>query len=145
MPHSLYITKWFLEWTFCIEEFKTKDSYLDHLQNEFGKEAYTSLLQANNDPSYLKQHIALQKVIQIDKAPLPSGLSAVSKPYGPFWLIHSFDWASYRVADSLVVKRLRPSPDPYFIKLRSFERDLTLMQLAQGWDWVTFVVFLLSC
>ena len=139
IPHASFIKAWFLEWCFCIEEFALDDSYLKHISNTFGPIAYQNIKQDMDSPEYLKQHIALQKVLQIDNITLPSFSGATAQPSGPFSLLAALEWAPFNFIDHLIFK-FSPLPShpskPHFIKLRGWERTVLELQITQGWAWL---------
>lgn len=141
IPHATFIKAWFLEWCFCIEEFALDDSYLHHISNTYGQTAYDNIKQDMDSPSYLKQHVALQKVLQLYNTPLPSFSGATAQPDGPFSLIASSDnWNSDSFVDHLIFK-WSPLPNhpfkPNFIKVRGWERLLLNFQITQGLPWLS--------
>lgn len=58
-----------------------KDTYLEYLQSITTYQGYLNLVQNNDAPGYLKQHIALQKVLQIDQMENPAGLASDDKVF----------------------------------------------------------------
>lgn len=102
-PKNSLITAWFKEFNYCLEEFELKDSYLVHLQDTYGMDVYNKLVQKNPMPDYLKQHVALQKAMQIDGAVPFSGLDACSPPMGPLIFAEVSGWKAEKVAEYLLV------------------------------------------
>ena len=139
IPHATFIKAWFLEWCFCIEEFALDDAYLHAISNTFGPIAYQNIKQDMDSPSYLKQHVALQKVLQLDNITLPSFSGATAQPDGPFSLIESSDnWNSDSFVDRLIFKwSPLPNHPPNFIKVRGWERLLLDFQITQGLSWLS--------
>lgn len=134
IPKAKYIAYWFLEFNKCFEEFGMKDEYLLHLQAEYGSKVYSGLIQASDSPSYLKQHICLQKVLLVDKIIPPSSLSALKPPFGPFFALKLVGWDSWELVKQLV-QEYNPwymGNSPRFIKLTSYERDIMRMQILEG-------------
>jgi Capsular polysaccharide synthesis protein len=134
VPASKYIAYWFIEFNKCFVEFGMTDVYLDHLKDTYGTRIYNSLVQASDSPSYLKQHLTLQKVLLVDKILAPSTLSALKPPYGPFYFQRMMGWDSFELVNQLV-QEFNPwyaGNVPAFVKLTSYERDIMRMQTVQG-------------
>lgn len=135
IPHGRLITAWFLEFSRCYETFGMEDLYLESLRNEFGEQRYQNLVQGNNAPSYLKQHITLQKVLQIDHAPIPTGLSSQDPLYGPFSILSKVDWDPWRYVDEIFTKPWTGDV-PALLKLRKYDRYIILYYLRRRNDWL---------
>ncbi|KAJ3301608.1 hypothetical protein HDV03_000645 [Kappamyces sp. JEL0829] len=136
VPQADYILHWFLEWSYCVLIHQASDSYLNHLELDFGELVYNQLVQASDSPSYLKQHVSLQKVLRLDNIKGPSGLSALKPPLGPLWMLDQHEWNTWEFVDSLIDLWKASDPVPAFLKLRSFERDAFQLQLVQGFEWL---------
>jgi hypothetical protein len=141
VPHASFITAWFIEWCYCIEQHALSDSYLQEMIDKYGQDSYADLKQNLASPGYLKQHMALQKVLQIENVTVPSFIGATQPPFGPFSLLNSLKWDSFLFVDHLIYNF---SPllsatihKPKFIKLRGWERTILELQITQGWAWLT--------
>lgn len=76
------------------------DEYLVDLQRTYG-DKYDQFVQASDAPSYLKQHISLQKVLS-EGVRGPSGLSALKPPFGPFATLNRLGWDSWEMVKVLI-------------------------------------------
>jgi hypothetical protein len=121
IPRGRLITEWFKEYSICFERFGVTDAYLDYLKTQYGQNMYAKFVQRSNAPGYLKQHLSLQKVLQIDGVPHPSGISATDKDLGPFYLVESLGWEAPVVIDKLVSQPWE-GPPPKFLKLTGWFR-----------------------
>ena len=136
IPNATYISSWFIEFNICFERYGMDDRYLDHLQDTFGREAYSQMVQLNNAPGYLKQHITLQKVLLVEGLSGPMGISALQPPNGPFYLLDRLGWDEWELSNHLTST---PKPGlilPGFIKLTSFARNIMRASTTEGLRWV---------
>jgi hypothetical protein len=123
-PSSPLIHAWFEEFHKVIDTYAMGDLYLKDLEGKIGVERYRGLLQLNPMPSYLKQHMALQKVMQIDGMTPFSGIDGADSSYGPLYLAELAHWENDRMA-VLLMEEWREDPHhvlPPFIKIRSEDR-----------------------
>ena len=114
------------------------DSYLEHLNRTYGADQYNRFVQGNSMPGYLKIHIALQKVMQIDHVPPFSGLDVAEPHIGPLYVTAEFsgwneekmarlllaDWPHPAYKDKIKSKWLPKVPP--FIKVRNNARNLII-------------------
>ena len=121
IPRGRLITEWFKEYSICFERFGVTDAYLDYLKAKYGDDMYARFVQNSNAPGYLKQHLSLQKALQIDGVPHPSGISATDQDFGPFSLVEGYDWDAAKLIDKLVSQAWE-GPPPNFLKLTGWFR-----------------------
>jgi hypothetical protein len=146
VPHGQLITAWFLEFSRLIEDYQMEDSYLEYL-NRTWPDRYDNLIQKNNAPGYLKQHVALQKLLQIDGIPLPAGLASSHKKHGPFYYLDQAGWDYWAYAKLMVSPYNKDLGTPTFFKLRSHDRNILMHYLGLrtdliGWLWwIDFIQF----
>ena len=76
------IKAWFSEFDYCFTVHGMRDSYLSELKEKYGEWAYKNLVQGNPMPSYLKQHMAWQKIVQVDGMPVFAGREATRMESG---------------------------------------------------------------
>lgn len=139
------ITAWFTEFDYCFTVHGMRDSYLVELKKKHGEWAYKDLVQGNPMPSYLKQHMAWQKIVQVDGMPVFAGREATSvdsggplavsalvgmreelfvwvlmmKPWPPVWDVEGSVAAD---REEIIEKRKRLDGELEMLKLRNFDR-----------------------
>ena len=102
-PGNKLISAWFQEFDWAFRKHGLQDSYLDHLKSVYGENQFKKFVQGNTIVSYLKQHMALQKVLQIDRVEPFSGLDVADPNLGPLYLTTTEDWDFERVAKAVLV------------------------------------------
>ena len=68
------------------------DKYLRDLATTYGEKTYSSLLQKNYLPEYLKIHIAQQKVLQVDGVTRLTADAAEYAPHGPYQFLRAHEY-----------------------------------------------------
>lgn len=139
IPHSLLIHHWLQEFRVCFENFGMKDTYLVYLSKIFSRRKYNELVQGNVMPYYLKQHMALQKVLQIDEIRGFSKLDAVDDK-GPLLVQSLSGWRNDEIALILLrnwrfEKNSILIPIPPLIKIRSEERKFLTLFTTSNFKW----------
>ncbi|KAJ3107815.1 hypothetical protein HDU97_003163 [Phlyctochytrium planicorne] len=126
VPRGKYITSWFNEFNKIFVNFDMKDTYLDFLKDQYGEAGYEEIRQKNNMASYLKIHMASQKILAKDGVPVPFTLPAEE---GPYLLLDRGGWSDGEVAKQLVGPWKDEKNPPIVIKLRGGGRRDTIKLL----------------
>ncbi|KAJ3327993.1 hypothetical protein HDU91_004223, partial [Kappamyces sp. JEL0680] len=121
-PGSKLIEAWLNEFTIVVNDYAMSDMYLAHLKKTYGAEQYQNMIQGNPMPSYLKQHMALQKIMQIDGILPFSGVDATDGSIGPLHLTQQSEWDNAKMGRMMLEPWDSARPVPAFIKIRSEER-----------------------
>ena len=140
-PNNPTINAWFQEFNLCFQKFDMKDSYLDYLKTKFGMNAYNNMVQGNTMPAYLKIHMTLQKVMQIDGVAPFSGINAADIEYGPLALSNLVDFDEEKMVKMFMIEpwpstlyqkryqgiinsssKSNELPLPRYFKIRNFDR-----------------------
>ncbi|RKP18536.1 hypothetical protein ROZALSC1DRAFT_29792 [Rozella allomycis CSF55] len=105
---SATINAWFAETEFAFTRFANdsdkEDLYDRYLQEKFGMDVYLQLKQKIDISGYLKMHMALQKIMQIDGAPVPRSDAAEFYPNGPYMYVYENNWEMKKSMQKLMKK-----------------------------------------
>jgi hypothetical protein len=101
-PENSLISAWFQEFDWAFRRHGLENSYLDHLISVYGETQFKKFVQGNSMASYLKQHIALQKVLQIDGVKPFSGIDVADGNLGPLYLTALEEWEFERLAKAVL-------------------------------------------
>jgi hypothetical protein len=140
VPRSVLVYYWLEEFKICFEKFGMRDTYLTYLSKVFSKRSYDALVQGNVMPYYLKQHMALQKVLQVDGIRGFSKRDAVDDQ-GPLLVQEMEKWKNDEIALGLIRKWDYRSdngnliPIPPLIKIRSEERKYLMLFTTETFTW----------
>lgn len=128
VENSTLIKAWLSEFSLVFESFGMRDSYLVYLRSTLSTSTYTNLIQKNSLPSYLKQHIALQKVMQIDHMPHFSTIEATAEG-SPLWLMNKLGWDAPAFGKAFIEKWEGKAPS--YIKLSSEARRAVMVMVDE--------------
>jgi Capsular polysaccharide synthesis protein len=99
IPQGTFVTAWFKEFDWIVRELDGDgDRYLAHLLHTYGQERHDHLRQRIATASYLKIHIAAQKVMQIEGLEGIYSEAAEDEPFGPYILRARHHWNSKEYA-----------------------------------------------
>ena len=122
-PDTELLKAWWAEFNICFERFDMSDNYLSFLLQTYGKQQYDKLIQRQDNPSYLKIHIALQKVLQIDGQTKPATLVAHDSNHGPYYILSKAKFKLWKYAELLYAEPWSEKLPP-LIKIRSCDREI---------------------